>query len=186
MCLTSCHSAGLIQLPCCHAPVCARSRVPLGQCGRMAVARAAASRQLPCTWVHPRVQDIPKGFSIEGYNGEACRICLSLHSPLPLALAYTHFARTVCAAGVYALLVHTRHMCTALDTCVVRPCTAVCTAYMPSDIFCVPLCLCTAASDLEEIWMYKHRLLLRLARVGANVLYMDVDSIVFDDPYQWV
>lgn len=29
----------------------------------------------------------------------------------------------------------------------------------------------------EEIWHYKHRMLLRLARLGVNVMYLDIDTM---------
>ncbi|KAJ9534957.1 hypothetical protein QJQ45_029626, partial [Haematococcus lacustris] len=39
---------------------------------------------------------------------------------------------------------------------------------------------------LELLWHYKHRMLLRLTRLGVNVLYMDSDTMLLDNPYKYL
>ncbi|GFH24872.1 uncharacterized protein HaLaN_22742, partial [Haematococcus lacustris] len=39
---------------------------------------------------------------------------------------------------------------------------------------------------LELLWHHKHRMLLRLTRLGVNVLYMDSDTMLFDNPYKYL
>ena len=39
---------------------------------------------------------------------------------------------------------------------------------------------------VELVWINKHRFIARALRLGYNLLYMDTDTILFNDPYRFV
>lgn len=44
----------------------------------------------------------------------------------------------------------------------------------------------TGVEALTQLWLFRTRFFLRLVHVGINVLHLDNDVFVFDDPYKYL